>query len=167
MLKDYFNTSSDHYIYYKNDVVRWLNGCLPTRKVSLWEESVRIENMSADMCSLSSTIKTNCVFEGKMNSSIEYFKLLLRDAESLCPPETNSVSETCIIIISSVIIMLYIVLVVVLLYFYYRESNGCRYCGFTNTFYIVRDCTNIVVWIVMSPRTLFIEIVCFLYCFFE
>ena len=141
MLKDFFNTSSEGYIYFKKDVVNYLKQCLPSFNVSEWEESVRTENMTEKTCSLTSKIKENCAYEGKMNSSVEYYKLLLSDSDSLCFHEFRWFHGLCnVIIIVCVVLIFILVLEQILLKFYLKYNSVCRNCRGADTLYLIKYC---------------------------
>ena len=152
MLKDFFNTSSNHYIYYKNDVINYLKQCLPSYNVSEWEESVRVENMSEGMCSLSSSIKNKCMFTGKMNSSVEYYKLLLSDADFLCGSESNGFNMFFIIIVILVLVLV-LMLALKLLKLCQKSSPLCHNCQAADTLYLFKYCKENVSDVTVSRDT--------------
>ena len=141
MLKDFFNTSSDGYVFFKNDVVTYLKRCLPSFNVSEWEENVRTANMSDRSCSLSSRIKENCVYEGKMNGSVEYYKLLLSDSDFLCPPKFSWIYGLGItIMVLALVLILVLAIARLLLNFYWKYKPVCSNCRGANTLYLIKYC---------------------------
>ena len=95
-LEYFINVSSQDHANYQSDVIKLLEKCLPDGgNLTAWEIGVRENRMDNGTCQLNEKIKQRCKFEGNMNASTEYLKILLADAESLCKQKkyTENASE--------------------------------------------------------------------------
>lgn len=84
-LEYFINISGQDHANYQADVIKLVERCLPEGgNLTAWEIGVRENRMDNVTCQLYEKIKERCKFDGNVNASTEYLKILLADAESLC-----------------------------------------------------------------------------------
>lgn len=109
-LKDFFNSSNNN--YYKIDVIRHLQSCLPDENVKVWEERVRNQNVISETCLIFHKVK-NCSFSSYQNGSAEYLNLLIDDASKLCQKRARNKN----LLIAMSLFIFILCLLLVLIYF--------------------------------------------------